>query len=381
MGLGEAHEGEGIVRAVHGAGQHDVGGAAAQLFHRRMHRGQRGRAGRVNDEVRAAQVETVGDPTGEHVGQHAGKAVFGPFRKVRAHALHDAVPLLLIQVGHALEEVRQHRALYVANTHVVDASTTDDHGCAVPVEGPPVVAGVGQRPTRDLEREQLRRFDLRQRGRRDQVTQGVETKFVEEGPAHRVETVRGAPVLGVEQLRVPAVFGNVTDHVHALKDVGPVAAQVACTGKNAGHAHDRDGFRLSLALRHEVVPPLRLGEQLQEDAAARTDLIMNRGHRLRAVTQRRQRPDHVHPFAALRRLVHLDELAVRTGVEDLTLRLAASRDALGGHTQAAHVEQLEPQPHLVGRKAGGDEIPFPFRELIGEVGRDAARGVPYARFE
>ncbi len=72
-GLGEAHEHEDVVEAVHAPG-HDHGGAAAgQLQGGQVQGRERARAGGVHHAVGAAQVEAVGDPPRDDVAQQAGE--------------------------------------------------------------------------------------------------------------------------------------------------------------------------------------------------------------------------------------------------------------------------------------------------------------------
>ena len=59
------------------AADHEVAGAGGQVLAGDVERGQRRGAGGVDGEVGAAQVEPVGDPARDHVGQHAGEGVLG----------------------------------------------------------------------------------------------------------------------------------------------------------------------------------------------------------------------------------------------------------------------------------------------------------------
>ena len=77
--LRETHVHEDVVHGVNAAGDHQVAITEVQLVdtHRdgRERRGTRG----VGDTVGAAQVEAVGDPTGDHVAEQARERALGPF--------------------------------------------------------------------------------------------------------------------------------------------------------------------------------------------------------------------------------------------------------------------------------------------------------------
>jgi hypothetical protein len=64
------------------ATEHHVGGAGQQLLDGEVHRGQRRGARGVDRVVGAAEVEAVGDPAGDDVGEHAGEGVLGQARQM-----------------------------------------------------------------------------------------------------------------------------------------------------------------------------------------------------------------------------------------------------------------------------------------------------------
>ena len=67
--------------AIDAAGDHGVELAVVQALDRGVHRRHGGRAGRVDDKVRAAEIEEVGDPAGEAVAELAGHCVLGDRRQ------------------------------------------------------------------------------------------------------------------------------------------------------------------------------------------------------------------------------------------------------------------------------------------------------------
>ena len=73
--LGEDGRHVGRQRGIDAAGEHQPAAAGAQFVDRRGHRQQRRRAGRVDQVVRSAKIEPVGDAAGHHVGHQAGRGV------------------------------------------------------------------------------------------------------------------------------------------------------------------------------------------------------------------------------------------------------------------------------------------------------------------
>ncbi len=60
---------------VHTAAEHEVGGAGHQLLAGGVECGQRGRACRVHRVVHPTEIEAVGDPAGDDVGEQTGEGV------------------------------------------------------------------------------------------------------------------------------------------------------------------------------------------------------------------------------------------------------------------------------------------------------------------
>ncbi len=145
------------------AAQHDVAAPRRQLAAGGVQRRQRGRAGGVDGQVLAAEVEAVGDAPGDDVGQQAGERVLGDLGQP------------LVQLGGHLPRVRRVQGPEPVGGRLVGAALgPEDDRRALAVEGPVRVARVRQRVGRHLQAEQLGRLDRRQRGGRDAVGQRVE---------------------------------------------------------------------------------------------------------------------------------------------------------------------------------------------------------------
>ena len=77
-GLGEAHVHEDIVQGIHATAQHHVGSACLQLHKGHVKGAKATRTGRVDDAVRAAEVEPVGDPPGHDVAKQPREGALLP---------------------------------------------------------------------------------------------------------------------------------------------------------------------------------------------------------------------------------------------------------------------------------------------------------------
>jgi hypothetical protein len=202
--LGREHQ-------VDGAGEHELGVAEGERLTAEVDRHQRGGAGGVDDEARAAQAEHVGHTIGDQVVGGAG----GP---VRAHAGEVGVA----QVG----PVVPHRA-------EVDAGAA----AGEPARGD---AGVLERLPGELEREALLRVELVGLARGDAEEQRLEAADVgQEGAAIGDRLAGAAGVAVVVAGGVPAVGGRAVGRVDAVGEQAPEGLEVGGLREAAGHADDR----------------------------------------------------------------------------------------------------------------------------------------------
>ena len=343
------------------AAHHGVAGAEHQLLDREIDRGERRRARGVDGEVGAAEIEPVGDATGDHVGQHAGERVLGQ-RRQRG-----------VELGRQRADVvREHRAEAVRARQVGAGLGAEDHRGALAIERAAVrrhrgrVAGVVEGAPRDLEAEQLHRLDRFERARRDAVGQRIERHRLEEAAplARGLLAGAGAGRRGVvELLDAPPRRRHLAHAVLATDDVGPEAVGVGGAGEDAGEPDDRDVDRRGVTARHPRRRRQRGGALDQERLAVGADLVMQLGDRAGRRAQRRDLPDHVHAVAGLGRRV------------DGHHRRAVAAQALARHPQPAQVQLLERGPPLLRRRVGGGQPRFLGGELRGERGVGAARGV------
>ena len=209
-----------------------VAHASGELLARRVERGQRRGARRVDCVVDPAEVEPVGDPPGDDVGQHTGERVLGERRQVAVERWRERP-----------DELPEPGAEAVEAAEVVAALGAEDHRRTGAIELSPVVTGVGERPSHDLQAEQLDGLDGGERAGRDPVGEGVERDPRQEATPLRRRLAAG--VLGhgfgvVEDLRVPAVARHFGDAVDAVHHVGPELLEVGGAGEDGGHADDGD---------------------------------------------------------------------------------------------------------------------------------------------
>ncbi len=222
------------------AAEHHVAAPPDQFLARDVEGGERGGARRVDGVVRAAEVEAVGDPPGDHVDQRTGEGVLG-----------QRWQLLVEFGGNRAEVTRQHGPQCCRAGQVTACFGTEHDAGAGPVEAALGIARVGQGPRRHLQGEQLHRFDRRQRGRRNAEAQRVERYFRQEAaPFRRRPRTTATAALRVVRRRIPAVRGYLGDRVDVADDVRPEGVQVRRAREHPGHAHDRHVERLRRGLVH-----------------------------------------------------------------------------------------------------------------------------------
>ncbi len=337
--------------------QHDIAGAAHEFLAGDVDGGQRGRAGRVDGEVGAAEVEPVGDAARDDVREHAGEGVLGE----RGELLLDTRRDRAVVGG-------QHRAQRRRVGQVAACLGAEHHGGAGAVELPPPVAvsGVLQGAPGGFEGQQLDRFDAAEGGRRDAVAQRVEGDAREEAAPLR----RGGATLvrGVVHGRVPAVGRDLVDGVASAEDVRPERGEIGCLREHAGHADDGDVQRGRR---------LRLGRLLDSQAGAGGSRAVGQevggsfGHRaVQGVDRGGRRTEHgdlaghEHPLGELPLLVHGGQ---RTGRVPL--------HALAGDAEPADVEPFQFLPDLPVRDALLAQLGFEEQVVVAERAGYAAGGV------
>ncbi len=362
-GAGAAGGGEGVdggeqgevvdaVVQVGAAAQDDVTRPGQQFLAGDVHRRQRGRAGRVHRVVGAAEVEAVGDTARDDVGEHAGERVLGEARELAVQRLRD------------LAVVRGQDGAYGRRVREVAARLRAEHhrgARAVELPPPVAVSGVVERAPGGLKGQQLDRLDAAEGGRRDAVPQRVE------GDARQEAAPLGVGGRAVVDGGIPALRGDFGDRVDARDDVRPEGGEVGRPGEHAGHADDRDVQRrrcLRLDCRARRDP---FGEEGHRAGRHRG---VQRGDRRRTGTQHGHLPGHEHPLGELPLLVHGRQRPVLVAL-----------DPLAGDAQPAHVQPLQPLPHL---PLGQAPRPQPGRLLavaVRERTRHAAGGVTRRRLQ
>ena len=294
-GLAEAHEHEDVVERVGPAGDHDIGLARGQFHRREVQRTQRAGAGRIDDAVRAVQIEPVGDPPRDHVAEQTGEAVLLPghvafgnsIHHVLGHVVGDAgifeglPPLRVTESGtewdHQFEcprDAEDHRGLASGNGYRGPGSgyrrirSPSSPRSPIPDPRHPIVEDdprVGQRLLGRDESQQLRgvgRFEIT---RDDAEFERVEVDGREEAAAPGIGAV-GRFRVGVEIVGgVPVRRRHVADAIDAVLDVGPVRTRPVGLGEQAADADDGQGhhfgFRIAnFGFQTEHPMPITVGQ-------------------------------------------------------------------------------------------------------------------------
>ena len=216
-----------------------------QALDRRVHRGHRRRAGRVDDEVRPAQVEQVRDAPGEAVAELARHRVLGGRRQVGLHARvqlgGDRGAHVRRQRGEARgvfevarelgEREAQRRQVVLLARHRV----AEDHRGALEVERPAGPAVVHQRHARAGDRPLLGVVHRLADARRDRQLPGERVPVPLAHPAAdlRVRLVGRLRVGVVVERGIPARRVDVADRVVAVAQVGPEGVASGASGRMA----------------------------------------------------------------------------------------------------------------------------------------------------
>ena len=242
-GLREAHEHEDVVEGVDAAGHHQIGAPEGQLVHRDIDRRQRACARRVDHRVGAAEVEAVGDPTGDHVAEQAGKGALLPRHVAAREHRVDSSDLRLGEPRRAHRPL-DHRHLHPAH-HLTDQlgrrRHAEHHAHPAAIHGFKATARrLGEHPLGHHQPEELRRIGGAQRIRRQPELERRELHLGQEATARRVDLV-GRPRARIEIVAgQPVGARHVGDAVAAFEDIAPKSGGRGGAWKEGAHAHHRD---------------------------------------------------------------------------------------------------------------------------------------------
>ncbi|OPZ55187.1 MAG: hypothetical protein BWY91_01201 [bacterium ADurb.BinA028] len=242
--LAELDEGVDTHVAVDATGDHRVVLVVVEAEDRGVERGQAGRAGGVGRVVGATQVEHVGDPAGDDVGQLTGHGVLGDLEHVVQVERPGLFDDLVLHVGREGLQGRRlgnpPQRLGQLDTHArqvvllaADGVAEDDRHL-VAVDRPLGPPGIHEGPAGRRQRPPLTLVHLRRHRRRDGQLppDRVPLELADPAADRRVRLVPGRVIGGVVERGVPALRRHVGDAVPPSRDVGPEGIGVR------GHRHD-----------------------------------------------------------------------------------------------------------------------------------------------
>ncbi len=229
--LAELDIGGGGHHLVRAAGHGHIELAGAQAQHGVVQGGQGRGAGRVHRHVRAGHVENISYAAGRHVGQLARHGVLGYLEDVLVHAyfvfFYDVIAVGLGQAREGLALAYEILVQEFVNPQVGDFlahgahRVAHHHGGLLRVEGFLVVAGIFQRHPDGLYGYLLQAGDLGGGLRRYLVPDGIELEVLYEAAYLGIGLVRGFVVVGIIELPVPAVLGDLADAVLSVQYILP----------------------------------------------------------------------------------------------------------------------------------------------------------------
>ena len=184
----------------------------AQLSDADVERGERGGAGGVDGEIRAAQIEAIGDAPGDDIAEESRKGVLRPLRQlILIERLQDLLARVLGDAFGLRQIMREQRPEDVDRSEIIHAARGKNCRGALARERPAIQAGVFQRHARHQQREELHGFDGAQTGGRNPITRRVKSDVVEEAAPLRIDLVLHAAFWVVEVGRAPAILGHLAN--------------------------------------------------------------------------------------------------------------------------------------------------------------------------
>jgi hypothetical protein len=215
-----------------------------EVVHRHRERRERAGAGRVDDGVRAAHVEAVGDAPRDHVAEEPGEGRLLPRHVLFVDLLGEARDLGVREAGLA-HRVLPH-GLLQAPRHLRDElggrGHAEEHAHAALVDGLPLATRrLFEGVLRHDEREELRRVRGGQRVRRHAELHRREVDLGEEAAARRVDLVLRAGLLRVVVVAQPVRARHLGEAVLPFDDVFPERERVFRSREESAHADDGDG--------------------------------------------------------------------------------------------------------------------------------------------
>jgi len=249
LGLGEGHQGVGVEV---GGPAHDrhVDPPELQRPHRLHHRLGRAGAGRVEDHLRPAEPERLGDQGRGEMGGNEGTAVETALRTGAAHGLDDlgdqGVGKALgqpVERGHLAKVVRglrhvhgvHHLAGQAAGPRVPHVHSGVAEGQMGRVEARIAASGGG-----DLAQRQVGPVVRGDRRVREGAKAAVDGRVVDQPAQPRVRLAAHAALRVEQQLGVEAVGRDRAPRRGPPTHQLPQGAQVGGPGQAAGHAEDRN---------------------------------------------------------------------------------------------------------------------------------------------
>ena len=252
--LAELDEGRDPHVPVDATGHHRIGLTGREPVHGGSDRSQPGRTGGVRGEVRAPEIEEIGDATGDDVRQLARHRVLGDLREPGqvplTRLLDDRRSGRLREKGERrcrcelAHHLRELDPLVRAVVLLAADRIAEDHRHPLGIDVPVRPACVQQRRPRRGHRPTLPLIHLGGDlgGNRQSPRHGVPGELPDPRSDPRVGLVGSSRIWVVVQLRVPALRRHVTDAVLAVPDVGPERVGVGCIGHDRGHPYDGDGL-------------------------------------------------------------------------------------------------------------------------------------------
>ncbi len=242
--LAEAHEHEDLVEGVDPAGDHQVRVPHVELLRRHRQRREGRGAGRIGHAVGAAEVEAVGDPTGDDVAQEPGEAALLPLDVVIGDPIAGLLDLALpepllaqrLDPDRPLEAADHRRQQLLGRGH-----PEDDRNLRAVHRRELLARRVAEHPLGDDEAEELRGVGRLDDRRRHPPGHRVEVDRVDKAAAAGVGLVARLGVGIVVVLQEPVALGDLRQKIAPAEDVAPKAGRGRRAREERGDADNCEG--------------------------------------------------------------------------------------------------------------------------------------------
>lgn len=238
---------------MHAAHHSHIAPPGPQVRHPAIKRDQRRRTGRIDNVIRALEIEPVGDSPRDQIGYQGRSHLRIEGRQGGLELGFDIRQLRLLRLRVQLLQDRQKPVHHDPVLHHTGEAAIDigaapqDHRDPVARHRARVKPRIRDRIRRHLQREELVRLAPVDRGRHHPMAQGIEHGQIPQEPAALGVDPVIVRAVGVEE-QIPAPIRRcIRNRIHLVGDITPERRCVGRLGVNRGDPYNGNGFGVRLA--------------------------------------------------------------------------------------------------------------------------------------